>query len=129
MALPPRILIVDDDHDIHGFIAELLAMSGYEADCVHHTDDARMVIRRAPPAFLVLDLHIDRPYAGWTLLQELRADPATATIPAVLVTSDDDFVRAHKSEVRAAGATVLDKPFDPDVMVKLVEMTLGPAQA
>ena len=88
MGHQPTILIVDDDHDTHAFIADLLRMYGYEADCVHNSEAAQELIRRAPPDLLLLDLHIERRYAGWMLLLALRADPATATIPAVLATSD-----------------------------------------
>ena len=38
MSQKHRILIVDDDHDTHTFIADLLEMYGYEADCVHSSD-------------------------------------------------------------------------------------------
>jgi hypothetical protein len=61
------------------------------------------------------------------LLQELRTDPATAAIPAVLATSDRDFVHSHGTEVRALGGHMLDKPFDDDKLLKIVEATLGPA--
>jgi DNA-binding response OmpR family regulator len=122
-----HILIVDDDHDIHIFIAELLEMYGYEADCVHDVETAREWIRREQPDFLILDLHIDRPYTGWTLLQELRTDPATAAIPAVLATSDRDFVHSHRDQVQALGGHVLDKPFDDTKLLDIVETTLGPA--
>ncbi len=128
MSQQHKILIVDDDHDIHAYIAELLSMYGYEADCVHSADTAQHLIHRAPPDFLILDLHIDRRYAGWILLQALRADGATSTIPAVLVTSDGEFVRRHKHEVHALGAEVLDKPFDTDKLLKIVEAALGAAE-
>ncbi len=122
-----HILIVDDDHDTHVFIADLLEMYGYEADCVHDAESAREWIHREPPGFLILDLHIDQPYAGWLLLQDLRTDPATTAIPAVLATSDRDFVRSHRDQVQALGGEVLDKPFDTNKLLKIVETILGPA--
>jgi DNA-binding response OmpR family regulator len=107
------------------FIADLLEMYGFEADCVHDTESAREWIHREPPDFLILDLHIDERYAGWLLLQELRTDAATSTIPAVLMTSDSEFVQRHRSEVHALGGEVLEKPFDPDTLLKRVQATLG----
>ncbi len=127
MSQKHHILIVDDDHDTHIFIADLLEMYGYKADCMHSADAALELIRREPPDFLILDLHIDRPYAGWILLQQLRTNPATAAIPAVLATSDRDFVRSHRDQVQALGGEVLDKPLDNDKLLKIVETILGPA--
>jgi DNA-binding response OmpR family regulator len=102
-------------------------MYGYKADCIHSADAALELIRREPPDFLILDLHIDRPYAGWILLQQLRTNPATAAIPAVLATSDRDFVRGEREAIRAHGAEALEKPFAGDALLKIVETTLGGA--
>jgi DNA-binding response OmpR family regulator len=127
MSQQHRVLIVDDDHDTHVFVADLLEMYGYKAACIHSAAAAQDLIRREPPDFLILDLHIERPFAGWMLLQQLRTDPATASIPAVLATSDGDFVRREREAVRAHRAEVLEKPFAPDALLALVEATLGPA--
>jgi DNA-binding response OmpR family regulator len=125
MSQQHKILIVDDDHDTHQFIADLLHMYGYEATCVHSSATAREIIPREPPDFLILDLHIDERYAGWLLLQDLRTDPATASIPAVLATSDREFVQRHRNEVQALGGEVLEKPFDPHKLIERVQATLG----
>ncbi len=125
MAAQHKILIVDDDHDIHSFIRDLLEMYGYAADCVHRTDHAYTLIQHELPDFLILDLHIERPYAGWALLQQLRANPATATIPAVLATADPDFMDGQRDAVRAQGAEVLAKPYAPEKLIELVEGRLG----
>ena len=121
-----RVLIDDDDHDTHVFIADLLEMYGYKADCVHSTDVAQEVIHRERPDFLILDLHIERPYAGWLLLQQLRTDPATAEIPAVLATSDQEFVRTHKRAVQALRGDVLEKPFAMEKLVEVVKEKVKP---
>jgi DNA-binding response OmpR family regulator len=115
--MPHKILIVDDDHDTHAFIHDLLEMYGYEVDCVHRSDEARKVISRFAPDMLILDLHIEQRYAGWTLFQALRVDPATAAIPAILCTSDTAFIAAHQEAVRAQGGELVQKPFNPDVLV------------
>ena len=127
MSQQPKILIVDDDHDTHQFVADLLHMYGYEATCVHTSATARELIPREHPDFLILDLHIDQPYAGWTLLQELHADSATSTIPVVLMTSDREFVRLSRNEVRALGGEVLEKPFELDHLITRVQARLEAA--
>ncbi len=127
MSQQHKILIVDDDHDTHQFIADLLSIYGYEATCVHSSATARELIPREIPDFLILDLHIDQPYAGWTLLQELHADSATSTIPVVLMTSDREFVHQHRNEVHALGSEVLEKPFELDRLIKRVQARLEAA--
>ena len=127
MSQQHTILIVDDDHDTHQFIADLLHIHGYEATCVHSSATARELIPREIPDFLILDLHIDQRYAGWLLLQELRTDPTTAAIPVLLMTSDGEFVHQHRNEVQALGSEVLEKPFALDHLIKRVQARLEAA--
>ncbi len=125
MSQQHKILIVDDDHDTHQFISDLLSIYGYEATCVHSSATAREVVHRELPDFLLLDLHIDQQYAGWLLLQELRTHSGTGAIPALLMTSDREFVHLRRNEVRALGGEVLEKPFELDKLLERVEVTLG----
>ncbi len=127
MSQQHKILIVDDDHDTHQFIADLLQSYGYEATCVHSSATARELIPREIPDFLILDLHIDQRYAGWLLLQELHTHPTTAAIPVLLMTSDGEFVHQHRNEVRALGGEVLQKPFELDHLIKRVQARLEAA--
>ena len=124
-----NVLIVGDDHAPHVGIADLLQMYGYAAECVHRSEAASDLIRRQPPDVLILDRHIERPYAGWMLLQQLRADPPTAVIPAVLATSDRAFVRSEREAVRAHRADVLEQPCAPDVLVTMGEAPRGAVYA
>jgi DNA-binding response OmpR family regulator len=127
MAQQQKVLIVDDDHDTHGFIAELIDLSGYASDCVHRADEAHDLIRHAAPDFLIVDLHIERPYAGWTLLEKLHAEGLA--IPFVLATSDQEFVLSHRNEARGYGGEMLQKPFDVNELITLVEARLGSVEA
>jgi CheY-like chemotaxis protein len=90
------VLVVDDASDIRLLVRALLT----RADChVREADSAAeafQAIGRAQPDVVLLDIQM--PDAdGWSVLETLRDDPATAELPVVLCT-----VRA-RAEERARG--------------------------
>jgi CheY-like chemotaxis protein len=54
--------------------------------------EALEVIRRVLPAAVVLDIGLPR-LDGWGVMTELNSDPATAAIPVVVASVDDDRAR------------------------------------
>ncbi|HEX2191136.1 MAG TPA: PAS domain S-box protein [Longimicrobiaceae bacterium] len=78
--------------------------------------------REKRPELILLDLHLpDLP--GDEVLDRLRADPATATIPVVIISAD--ATGAAQARLRAAGADdYLTKPLDLDEFLATVERFL-----
>ncbi len=81
-------------------------------------------MRRRQLALVILDLHLEHTEAGWMLLNQLRLDPVTAHIPAILSSGDRDFLRQRARVLQAKGCAILEKPFDPQVLVRLIEQRL-----
>ena len=117
-----EILVVDDDADIRSLIRMTLESYGYsvrEASDGHHALEA---LEEHAPDAMVLDVMMPR-MDGLQLVNELKADPATATIPVILLSA-----KAQADDVRAgidAGADAyVTKPFEPldllDRVVKLI---------
>ncbi|MGI9182541.1 MAG: ATP-binding protein [Longimicrobiaceae bacterium] len=78
--------------------------------------------REKKPDLILLDLHLpDLP--GDEVLDRLRADPATAEIPVVIISAD--ATGASQARLRAAGASdYLTKPLDLDQFLATVERFL-----
>jgi CheY-like chemotaxis protein len=72
--------------------------------------------RQNQPAVILLDLHLPD-ISGDEVLRQLRTDPATATIPVIVVSADATTGQAQR--LRSAGASAfLTKPF---VVRELIE--------
>ena len=103
-----RVLVVEDDPDMAAFLARMIIHQGMEADIVSDGAAAMAAVGHSPPDLVLLDVLL--PGAnGFEICQRLKADPATALIPVVLVTALED----HESRVRGieAGADdFLQKP-------------------
>jgi len=106
-----RIFIVEDDKDIAQLIAHYLQKAGHTVEVLGSGTTAVARAKAAPPDLVVLDLMLPG-MDGLLVCQALRADPATAVIPIIMLTA-----RAEESE-RIAGLELgaddyVTKPFSP----------------
>src|SRR5688572_23250121 len=117
-----QILIVEDDHDIAQLIAHYLQKAGHTVEMVASGTTAVARAKGAPPDLIVLDLMLPG-MDGLLVCQALRADPATALVPIIMLTA-----RAEESE-RIAGLELgaddyVTKPFSPGELTARVAALL-----
>jgi class 3 adenylate cyclase len=114
-----RVLIVDDDPDMVAFFAHLLITEGMGVDAAYDGEAALAHIAATPPDLVLLDVVMPG-MSGFEVCERLKADPATALIPVVLVTVLED----HASRVRGieAGADdFLCKPVSREELLARVK--------
>jgi adenylate cyclase len=114
-----RVLVVDDDPDMAGFLALLLAQQGMHADIAVDGHDALARIAAAPPDLVLLDVQMPGP-SGFEICRRLKSREATALLPVVLVTALED----QQSRVRGieAGADdFLSKPVQREELLARVK--------
>ncbi len=82
--------------------------------------------RQHRPVLILLDLHLpDMP--GDEILQLLREDPETTTIPVVIISADATHGQIQR--LLAAGASdYLTKPFDVSELVRIIDAALSKGQ-
>jgi DNA-binding response OmpR family regulator len=101
-----RVLVIEDDAAIAALWRDVLTGQGDAVTVRDSALGAATHLRAHPPDVLLLDLGL--PYrSGASLLAELKADPATAAIPVVVVSAAPDTL---PPEYRALAAAVLGKP-------------------
>ena len=87
MATPPRILVVEDETDIAQLIKHTLERAGdASVDVVASGDAALKAVGDAPPDLLILDLNLPV-VDGTEVCRLLRARPATASLPIIMLTA------------------------------------------
>jgi signal transduction histidine kinase len=126
----PRVLVVEDNEDMNGFVCEALAPD-YR---VHGALDGRMgleLARALKPDLIVCDFMMPE-MSGDELVRAVRADPAIEATPILILTARNDS-DARIGVLRAGANDYLLKPFfqpelraraDNLVKVKLTEKTL-----
>ena len=129
MRMPgPTVLVVADEPIFARFLVTFLAEKGYQAHTVP-SPAARHVAAQLQPKLIVVDIDLLRA-PGAATIQDLRTDPATATIPILaltgqrsttelrrvsvrvilLICSDPDRLQARQTLIRRAGHLPLPAP-------------------
>lgn len=123
-----HVYVMDDTPAILDLFRELLEEEGYRVttDCfdVLAADQKLADIKRAKPDVIVLDYVIGGELIGWQLLQLLKMDRTTRSIPVIVCTGaarQVEELRAHLAEMKVA---VVLKPFDIDRLLAEVAAVL-----
>ena len=94
-----RVLIVEDDPDLVALVRRWLEHDGHHVE--HAADGAQAIeaLRREPlPHLVLLDVMLPK-LDGFAVLQSLRGEPRSRTLPVVMVTSftrDRDVARGRE---------------------------------
>ncbi len=128
--MPSHVLIVEDEPDIRALVVHHLKREGYQVSAASSGAEALRQVQAAAPDLVLLDLMMPA-MDGLEVCRRLRQDPATASLPIVMLTAKGDEVdRVLGLEIGADDYIV--KPFSPKELVARVRAVLrrgGPAPA
>ncbi len=113
---PNYILIAEDDEEIGQFL--LLAIeqeTPYTPLWVVTSHDALRVAQEHPPLLFLMNYHMPS-MTGLQLYDQLHAIPDLKTVPAIMVSAT-----LPHTELKHRGIIGLDKPFDLDELLHLIE--------
>jgi signal transduction histidine kinase/ActR/RegA family two-component response regulator len=85
----PRVVVIEDDRPSLDLLTVYLESADLEVESALDGPTGLDAIRRQTPVAVVLDIHLPR-MDGWGVLAALRADPATAAVPVVVVSMLDE---------------------------------------
>jgi phosphate regulon transcriptional regulator PhoB len=121
-----RVLIVEDEPDIRDLLVFHLEREGYQVTKSRTGAEAVRLAQAAPPDLVLLDLMLPE-MDGLEVCRRLRRDPATQSIPIVMLTARGDEVdRVLGLELGADDYVV--KPFSPRELVARIRAVLRRAR-
>lgn len=118
MLSPVKILAVDDEPDLADLMYFHLHRAGYDVTTAANGWEALDQIRRSRPDIILLDLMLPD-LDGFGVCEILRRDPATATIPIIIVSawaSPD----SRNLGLELGALDYLTKPFSPQELLDRV---------
>ena len=113
------ILVVDDSLTTRMLEQSILEGAGYQVDTASSGEDGLEKIRRKHYALVLCDVEMPG-IDGFTVVEQVRADPAIHDVPVILVTSRaaaEDVKRGE--DVRAAGY-VIKSEFDQTKLLSMI---------
>lgn len=122
-----RVLVVDDEPNILLSLEFLMQQAGFDVDTAEDGERALASVAESPPEVILLDISLPG-ISGFDVLERLRADPAHASTPIVMLTAHGREVEREKG--LALGADdYITKPFSTRDLVEKVQGLLATRQA
>jgi DNA-binding response OmpR family regulator len=120
---PRTVLVADDDEDILQLVSFRLERAGYKVVTAADGHQALAAAREHQPDLAVLDVMMPG-LNGYEVTRQLRANPATAAIPVILLTA-----RVQEADVsrgfEAGADDYLRKPFSPQELRSRVQAIIA----
>ncbi|HKU87642.1 MAG TPA: response regulator [Casimicrobiaceae bacterium] len=114
----PKVLVVDDTPHNVKLLADLLGVKGYVVATATNGEEALARIAADMPDLVLLDIMMPG-LSGYDVCRRLRADPQTALLPVVLVTSLDAQQERIKG-IEAGADDFLGKPINqPELFARV----------
>jgi DNA-binding response OmpR family regulator len=120
-----HIAVVNDDTMFLDMMGAVLAEHGWDTDVYRESESAYLALKQNPPDLIILDIRMETPESGWTLLELLTLDPETRRIPVIVCSAAIVDLREHEPWLAENGIAVLPKPFDIRHLYRAVEAALG----
>jgi GAF domain-containing protein/CheY-like chemotaxis protein/CHASE3 domain sensor protein/anti-sigma regulatory factor (Ser/Thr protein kinase) len=116
------VLVVDDEETVRDLMRRFLAREGFDVVTAGDGEEGLELARQLHPSLITLDVMMPG-MDGWSVLQALKADPALAPIPVVMLTIVDEQNRGYA----LGAADYLTKPIQRDRLRSLLARHRGHA--
>lgn len=113
----PTVLVVDDDDDIRGYLAQLLQEQGYDVVTAADGHAAMAAARAYRPDLITMDLAMPV-MDGHTAIAGLRADAELRHIPIMVISAIPGWESA-------GGDLAMAKPLDEPHFLRNIQLLLG----
>jgi DNA-binding response OmpR family regulator len=117
-----KVLVVDDDPSIRRLLNATLELEGYTVAMAADGEEALAELPTSRPDVVVLDVMMPK-LNGLDVLDRIRRNPETATLPVILLTA-----RSSKEDVWEGWQRGVDyymtKPFDVEELLRFIEFVL-----
>jgi signal transduction histidine kinase len=117
------VLIVDDEVSLAQVIGATLGGQGLDTVLAYDGNRALELARTLKPDLILLDVMLPG-QSGFEVCANLKRDPATASIPIIILTAKAEL-SARMTGIAAGADEYLTKPFSPIQLIDLVRKALS----
>ncbi|HXK33186.1 MAG TPA: response regulator [Dehalococcoidia bacterium] len=121
------VAVLDDDLRFLRMVERMLQGHGLRMQPVTtpDPDDAVRVVEQSDASAALIDIYMYGEAAGFSVIDRLRANPATAGIPIIVTSAARREIARNREFLRAARCAVLQKPFGMDDLLCCVDRAIA----
>jgi len=123
--LAKKILIIDDEPDICSVVSTFLGKKGYIAVTAKNGKEGVKTAQRLIPDLILLDINMPK-MDGYTVLEKLKNNQKTISIPVIILTGRVDDESKEKASWHYC-EHYLTKPFDLEELASKIEQVMNTA--
>jgi len=112
-----KVVLIQDNEDILNIMDQVLEDEGFEVTASLTTEPIEK-LDEIDPDVIVVDEHIKGKKKGSVVIEELKSDPDTQDVSAVLTSTSASLPEKAKA---CNADDYIEKPFDIDHMVEVVK--------
>ena len=118
----PVILVVDDEPKVLDEVAAILAEAGFACRCCTTAEAALEEAKAGQFDLIVSDINLHG-RSGLEMCEHIKQNPSLAEVPVMFLSGAQipDIIRRSHA---VGGTYYLRKPFDPEVLVELINKAL-----
>ena len=119
---PPLVLVVDDETEVLEEVAAVLTAAGFKCRCCTTAEQAIAAAEESPPDLIVSDINLHG-HSGLEMCERIKQLKSLQDVPVMFLSGaqiPDVIRRSHA----VGGTYYLRKPFDPEVLVELINKAL-----
>ena len=125
MGTEKTILVADDESHILSVVSLKLRNAGFRVLTAADGQEALDLALHERPDLLITDYHMPQ-LSGLELCRRLKQEPATRSMPAIMLTARGYHLEPHDTE-QSGILKMMSKPFSPRHLLATVHEILGVA--
>jgi len=118
----PTVLLVDDESEVLEELAGVLGAAGFACECATTAEAAMALAETDPPDLIISDVNLNG-HSGLEMCERIKRNPSLHDVPLMFLSGAQipDIIRRSHA---AGGIYYLRKPFDPSVLIELIDKAL-----
>ena len=118
----PLVLVVDDETEVLEEVAAVLCGAHFTCRCCTTAEEAYAAAEASPPDLIISDINLHG-HSGLQMCERIKQSEALADVPVMFLSGAQipDIIRRSHA---VGGTYYLRKPFDPEVLLELVDKAL-----
>ena len=119
-----KILITEDDPLMSRMYQKIFTFEGFEVIMAADGQEGLDKIRAEMPTLVLLDVMMPK-LNGLQVLEKLKADPATKSIPVIMLTNLSSQQDAENAMLKGAVKYIVKSEYDPKQVADIVKEVLA----